>query len=71
MSYGRSLSQGDRLSVCLDLKRKHVRFLINDKNKGIAYHNISIGHDIEYRLVVSIYFQYGSVEIIDFDRREY
>ena len=62
--YGASFMK-DKVSINLDLKKKEIRFLVNDQDQGIAYQNIKTGEDIKYRLVVSLY-AYASVTIDNF-----
>eukprot|EP01084_Bolivina_argentea_P299263 515826_1 len=54
-NYGMKCGENDKVSVCLDLKNKQVKFLINDIDQGVAFENINTGDDIKYTLFVSLY----------------
>ena len=55
-----------KVSIKLDLKKKQVSFVVNDKDQGIAYSDVKIGEDITYRLVVALKDEDDFVEIESF-----
>eukprot|EP01084_Bolivina_argentea_P299262 515825_1 len=65
--YGKMWVENDKVSLCLDLKSKQIRFLTNDNDQGVAFNNIKTGNDIKYRLCVSLYAQ-SIVEIVNFTK---
>ena len=64
-----SLKTGDKLSLCLDLRKKELTFMINDKCIEQKCENIKVGEDVYYRLIVSICQQNDCVEIINFTQK--
>ena len=46
----------------------HKDKILNDKEYGIAYKHIEIGEDIQYRMVVCLYFVRDCVEIVNFSQ---
>ena len=57
---------GDRVSLCLDMKRAEISLIVNGHNQGIAFRNIQKSKQIQYRFFVSFYCIGDSVEILDF-----
>lgn len=55
-----------KVKIHLNMKLGQISFSIEDLNHGIAFDNIKKGDDIEYRLMVSLFFVGGKVEILDF-----
>ena len=52
--YGKDIKNGDIVCMELNLKRENISFYINGKNLGVAFQNIDIGDDIDYRLCVTL-----------------
>ena len=68
--YGTGISDGNgKISIHLDLKLGQLSFSVNDVNQGIAFENIKKNQDIQYRLVVSLFYVGASVEIINFHKK--
>ena len=65
VEYGTSFEKG-KVSIHLDLKKKEIRYSLNDKDDGIAYENIKTGKDVKYRLTVSLAEIHDFVEIENF-----
>ena len=66
ISYCNGIVDNDVVTLRLDLGRKEIRYLVNDKDQGIAYDDVKTGKDIKYRLFVSIYRDTDSIEILNF-----
>ena len=64
--YGNNDEEIEKLSMYLDLVNKQIKFSINDKDQGIAYKNIKVDANINYRLMISIKAMNNSVEILNF-----
>ena len=58
------LKNGDTASICLDLKQKTIKFLINGDER-LAFDNVKTSNDISYRLFVTLYHESECVEILD------
>ena len=50
------------------MKKKQLKFLINDKDQGIAFENIKSDKKIVYKLAVSFLNNDVSVQLIKFAR---
>ena len=55
-----------KLSVQLDLMEKRIKYLISDKDQGVAFTNIGHGPNINYRLLVCICGNGVKIEILNF-----
>lgn len=64
--YGNRFVEDNEVSICLDLKKSEIRFLVNFIDQGIAFTKIRKGPDIRYRLTVSIFYPTDVVEIKNF-----
>ena len=67
--YGKDVVNGDIICMELDLKDCNVSFYVNNENQGIAFKNVEIGEDIDYRLIVSLAVNGTSVSIIKFTQQ--
>ena len=67
--YGTNFKENDIICLKLDLKERQITFSKNDKSFGIAFDNIDIGEDIEYRLAVTIGHLHGDISILKFEER--
>ena len=67
-AYGKQLRTNDILDIHLiiDGDNQQVMFYKNKENLGVAFDEIETGHDIKYRLAVSICTKGDKVSIIDF-----
>ena len=52
--------------MTLDLQKREIRYSRNNKSLGIAFDNIDIGDDIEYKLAVTIGYKYGKISILKY-----
>lgn len=66
--YGKRWMIGDILTINLDLNKKQLYLLINQKNQGVAFENILSSDKIKYRLFVSLYCIEESVEILQYNK---
>ena len=71
ISYGTSIVCGDKVSICLDLTKKEVSFMINDVDYGVAFEDIEQKNDMKYRLMVQMADKGMSVEMVDFEEHEH
>ena len=60
------LDGDETVSIVLDLKLNHIRFVINGEDNGVAYDDIAVGSDIEYRLFIGLYEKSNIVQILNF-----
>lgn len=67
MRYGDKINEGDILCLILDLNKKQIKFMVNDKDLGIAFRNIICRKDVTYRLAVSLHSINDSVTITKFE----
>ena len=68
-NYGQKFKDNDIICIKLDLKRREIKYYKNGKSFGIAFDNIDIGEDIDYRLAVTIGHKYGEISILKFVER--
>ena len=66
--YGKEYGENDVVSIILDLTKRSINYLLNDKDQGIAYENIGRNEDTKYQLLVALESQDDCVEIINFSR---
>ena len=52
--YGKIYKAGDKVTVCLDLKKKQLSFKLNEIDHGVAFDDIKVGPNIKYRLIVRL-----------------
>lgn len=67
-AYCDEIHAGDKVTLILDLKRAQIRYIINDKDQGVAYQDILKGEDVNYRLNVCIRKKGVSISITNFER---
>eukprot|EP01084_Bolivina_argentea_P048733 89745_1 len=68
--YGSGIAQGDVITIILDLFCQHISFEKNGKSLGIAFKNILIGKDINYRLVIGLINDNSEISLEQFDIRQ-
>ena len=56
----------NEISICLDLGRAELKFILNGMDQGIAFKNIKKREDVKYRLMVTLWSVDDSVEIQSF-----
>ena len=61
------LKSGDNVSMCLDMRKRELSFVINDEDYGTAFKNIEQGDDVKYRLMVQIYDKGMSIECLNYE----
>ena len=68
-NYGTHVSweQGEIVGMELNLVKKNISFYVNNKYQGVAYENIDIGENIQYRLAVCMYGKDNQIELKDFE----
>lgn len=54
-NYGYNFGKGDKISICLDLDRKELKYVLNGVDLGIAFNNIEQRDDVKYKLLVVMY----------------
>ena len=65
---GFTLKDGDKVAMYLDTKERQIGFMINDRDKGIAFNDIMQGDDIIYRFMAQIRGKAGlSIQIDAFE----
>ena len=62
----KQLRDNDIVCMELNLRKKSVRFYINNEDRGIVCNRIQVGKDIQYRLAVSLVKGNPSMSIIKF-----
>ena len=68
-NYRRWCKVNDIICMKLDLKHRQIRFSRNNKSYGIAFDNIDIGKNIEYKVAVSIGHKRGGLTIVKYVER--
>ena len=63
---GTKFSTDDIVSFILDLSTCEIRVNINGNDKAIMFENIVKSDDIKYRLMISLFAETTSVEIVNF-----
>ena len=67
--YGSSYKTGDVVKMILDLKKKEIKYIVNDtSDHGVAYNNIVTNDEINYRLAICTYDKDDSVSIINYNK---
>eukprot|EP01083_Nonionella_stella_P099680 280260_1 len=64
--YGTPFYANDTVTMVLDLSQKILSFEVNNKLQGIAFDDIVIGDDIQYKVVVCAWAHGDSISIIDY-----
>lgn len=67
MMYGIKVKEGDTLCLILDLNQKQIRFMVNDKDLGIAFREVIHGKNIKYKFVVSLHDLNDSATLTKFE----
>ena len=67
--YGDDFKENDILKMILDLKKKTLSFMINDKDQGIAFENIKYSPDIYYKMAVSFEGLTDEIQLINFENK--
>ena len=65
-SYGKQFKENDIINMILNLKKRTISYKINDIDQGVAYNNIVVGNDVNYKLAVTLGATNNSLQIIDF-----
>ena len=66
-NYGQGEYYDDnKVNIHLNMKLHQLSFSVDNVDQGIAFDNIKTGKDIEYRLMVSLYYVGATVEILKF-----
>ena len=68
-TYGRYARVNDVYCMKLDLQKREIRYSRNNKSFGIAFENIDIGEDIEYKLAVTIGHKDGNLSMMKYVER--
>ena len=72
--YGKAANEKlDENVICmdLDLRQRTIKFHVNDEDLGIAFDEIDIGDDIDYKISVTMCSIQNYVEIIDYKEFRY
>ena len=64
--YGKRLANGDNIKLEFNVKRKTIKYYINNIDQGIAFRNIHFSDKTKYNIFVSMYTAKDSVQMIDF-----
>ena len=66
-SYDKIIGCGDILCIELNLKKRYIKFYEKENDSGrIAFKNVEIGEDINYRLAVSSHIKSSQIKIVKF-----
>lgn len=65
--YGNHYGNNDIILIELNLKKATLEFYKNDESQGIASTNIVKNDDTKYKLMISLYSEGDSVEIVNFE----
>ena len=61
-----SFNQGDIIQMILDCPQKQLSFVHNNKHLGVAYDNIDIGKDINYKMAIIMASKDDELELVNF-----
>ena len=67
--YGKTIKNDDIFCIELNLDDGLLRFYINDVDQGVAFDNVEIDEDVQYRLAVSMCHADNTVEIVDYEEK--
>ena len=65
--YAAEYTEGDIVTIYLDLVKKQIHFGVNEKEYGIAFENIETGIDVKYYLGITTCYVGQKLAIVDFD----
>ena len=66
--YGAHMRQ-NKISICLDLEKRQMGFIVDGYDRGNVFKHIKVGKDIKYRLVISLRNKNDSIEIVRFQKK--
>ena len=69
-TYGKtSMIRGKvKISIHLDLLKNEVTFSVNEEDWGVAYKNVKVAKNVDYRLMVSLMDKNHNAEILNFSK---